>query len=46
MRIHATARKRGNTPMGRTGTAGLRLYLTWPGENPMSYSAKAQLGGL
>jgi hypothetical protein len=46
MQTKAIARKRRKTPMGRTGIAGLRLYLTWLDEYPTLLSAKAQPGGI
>ena len=45
VQTQATARKRRKTPMGITGIAGLRLYLTWLSHYSTLSSAKAKLGG-
>jgi hypothetical protein len=46
IQTQATARKYRKMPMGRTGIAGLRLFLRWLRGKPFTlYSAKTGLGG-
>ncbi len=48
IQIQATARKHRKMPMGRTGIAGLRLFIRWLRELSVFftlYSAKTRLGG-